>query len=54
MQVSALVRPELLVEIEAFALVPEPATESAVVAGAVVDGAARPYPRSVGGAEPAE
>ncbi|MFH8579426.1 RidA family protein [Streptomyces zaomyceticus] len=48
-QVSALVRPELLVEIEAFALVPEPATESAVV-----DGAARPYPRSVGGAEPAE
>lgn len=49
MQVSALVRPELLVEIEAFALVPEPATESAVV-----DGAARPYPRSVGGAEPAE
>ncbi|MFH8714840.1 RidA family protein [Streptomyces zaomyceticus] len=48
-QVSALVRPELLVEIEAFALVPEPATESAVV-----DGAAHPYPRSVGGAEPAE
>ncbi|GHG32522.1 RidA family protein [Streptomyces zaomyceticus] len=48
-QVSALVRPELLVEIEAFALVPEPATESGVVGGA-----ARPYLRSVGGAEPAE
>lgn len=49
MQVSALVRPELLVEIEAFALVPEPATESGAVGGA-----ARPYLRSVGGAEPAE
>ncbi|MFJ2936991.1 RidA family protein [Streptomyces sp. NPDC087219] len=47
-QVSALVRPELLVEIEAFALVPE----RSAAPGA--DGAARPLLRSVGGAEPAQ
>ncbi|APE25051.1 MULTISPECIES: RidA family protein [Streptomyces] len=47
-QVSALVRPELLLEVEAFALVSERGRETGTAGGS------RPRLRSVGGGEPAQ